>query len=218
MKSITILTLTLFISLSVFATAQYPDKIIYNNKEYSLHSNPMEEYFTKYPDRKPEGGIISTALWRGYVATFEVIDGQVFLKDIEIRVPDSSAKNNSFDTKWVSVLKVVVPDGSKLKLEWLTGLLVIPHGKMINYVHMGYGSTFENYILLEIDKGDLKKEKKFGYKEYEKFRERQFEAFKKTEEYKQLKEKLKKEGNSDKFIDGFLKGFVVNYTSKFLVD
>ena len=161
---------------------------------------------------------MSTGLWRGYIATFEVTEGQVFLKDIHIQVWDSTAPKDSYTMKLVSVIKDVFPDQTKIKVDWLSGLLVIPHGKMINYVHMGYGSTFQHYILLEIDKGDLKKEKNFGYKEYEKFRERQFEAFKKTEEYKKLKEKLKKEGDSDKFIEGFLKSYIVNYTSRFLVD
>jgi hypothetical protein len=218
MKSVTILLLTLLTSLSVFATAQHPDYIIYKGKEYSMHSNPMEEYFEKYPDKRPKGGIMSTGLWRGYIATFEVADGQVFLKDIQIQVWDSAAKKAAYDIKLVSVLKNVFPDQTTIKVDWLSGLLVIPHGEMIHYVHMGYGSTFEHYILLEVEKGDLKKEKNFGYKEYEKFRNRQFEAFKKTDEYKKLKEKLKKEGDSDKFIDGFLKGYIVNYTSRFLVD
>ncbi len=72
MKSVTILLLTLLTSLSVFATAQHPDYIIYKGKEYSMHSNPMEEYFEKYPDKRPKGGIMSTGLWRGYIATLRL--------------------------------------------------------------------------------------------------------------------------------------------------
>src|SRR5690554_7604266 len=55
-------------------TAQYPDKIKFKGKEYNLNSNPLEPYFEKYPDKRPKGGIMSTALWRGYVAHFEIID------------------------------------------------------------------------------------------------------------------------------------------------
>ena len=218
MKSITILALTLLISAGVFATAQAPDVIIYKGKEYSLYSNPMEEYFEKYPDKRPRDGILSTGLWRGYIATFEVTDSQVFLKDIQIEIWDSAAPKDSYAMKLVSVIKDVFPDQTKIKVDWLSGLLVIPYGKMIDYVHTGYGPTFEHYILLEVNKGDLKKEKNFGYKEYEKFRERQFEAFKETEAYTTLKEKLKKKGDSNKFIEGFLKSYIVNYTSRFLVD
>ena len=190
MKAVLIFLLTVFFSLNVFATAQYPDKIVYGGKEYSLHSNPLEEYFEKYPDKRPKGGLNSTALWRGYVATFEVQDGQLFLKDIEIEFWDTTSKKK-YDTKWKSVIKEVFPNQLNLKIDWLTGLLVIPYGKLVNYVHMGYGSTYENYLLLEMDKGDLKKEKKFDYKEYETFKQRQFEAFKKTEEYKLVETKIR---------------------------
>jgi len=187
MKTLFIIALAICNSINVFATAQYPDKIIYNEKEYALNSNPLEDYFETNPDKRPKGGIMSTGLWRGYVATFEIIDSQLYLKDIEIKVRDSTSKE-SYKTRWKSVIKEVFPNQTQIKVDWLTGLLVIPHGKLVNYVHMGYGSTYEKYILLEIDKGDLQREKNFKYKEYEKFKEKQFEAFKQTDEYKKLKE------------------------------
>lgn len=217
MRAILTIFLTLFLGAKVFATAQYPDKIIYNGKEFKLHSNPLETYFEKNPDKRPKGGIMSTALWRGYVATFEVKDNQLFLKDIEIQYHDTTSKE-SYPYKWRSVINEVFPNNEKIKIDWLTGLLVIPHGKLVNYVHMGYGSTYKNYILLEIDKGDLKKEKYFKYKEYEMFKERQFQVFKQTDEYKKIKADLQKDGSSDEFIDSFLRSFVTEYTSKILTE
>lgn len=217
MKTILTLILTLFVRVNVFATAQYPDEIIYNGKEYNLHSNPLEAYFEKNPDKRPKGGVMSTALWRGYVATFEVKDNQLFLKDIEIEYHDTTSKE-SYPYKWRSVIMKVFPDQKDIKIDWLTGLLVIPYGKLVNYVHMGYGSTYKNYILLEIDKGDLKKEKRFKYKEYEKFKKRQFQVFKQTDEYKIIKAELQKDGSSDKFINSFLRDFITQYTSKILTE
>mgnify|MGYP001381316081 CR=1 FL=1 len=209
----------LFCAVNLFATAQYPDKIFYKGKEYALHSNPMEEYFKKFPDKRPKSGIISSALWRGYVATFEIADNSLFLKDIEIEVRKKTDNERSFETEWKSVLSEVVPDNRKLKIDWFTGLLVLPYGKVVNYVHMGYGSTYKNYILLEIDRGDFKLAREFTHKQYEKFKERQFQAFKKTEEYKKLIEEMKKDGSYDeKFADSFLRNFVTDYTSKILVD
>lgn len=217
MRTFLTIILTLFLGLKVFATAQYPDKIIYNGKEYNLHSNPLEAYFEKNPDKRPKGGIMSTALWRGYVATFEVKDKQLFLKDIEIEYQDTTSKE-SYNYKWRSVINEVFPDLRSIKIYWLTGLLVIPHGKLVDYVHMGYGSTYRNYMLLEIDQGNLMKEKRFEYKEYERFKERQFQAFKKTEGYKKIKADLRKDGSTEEFIDSFLQNFVIEYTSKILTD
>ncbi len=217
MKTFLTIILTLFLSTNVFATAQYPEKIIYNGNVYSLHSNPLEAYFEKNPDKRPKDGISSTALWRGYVATFEVRDNQLFLKDIEIQYRDTTSKK-SLPLKWRSVIKDVFSDSKNIKIDWLTGLLVIPHGKIVNYVHMGYGSTYENYILLEFDKGNLKNEKHFEYQEYEKFKEKQFQVFKQTEEYKKIKADLQKEGRFNERTDSFLKIFLIEYTSKILTE
>lgn len=213
MKLLLLFLLALLNTANAMATAQYPDKLIYNGKEYALHTNPLEDYFDKHPDKRPRAGIVSTALWRGYVATFEFTDSQLCVKDILIEVRDSSSKE-LYKTSWKSVLKEVFPGDERIKTDWVTGILVIPYGKLVNYVHMGYGSTYEKYILLETEKGTLKKEKKFNYKEYEKFKDRQFEAFKKTEEYQKLKADLQQKGSTDEFIDSFLRSYIISYTTK----
>jgi len=120
-------------------------------------------------------------------------------------------------TDWKSVIHQVFPNLKQVKVDWLTGLLVILNGKLVNYVHMGYASTYENYIILEIDKGNLIHEKSMNSKEYEKFKAKQFEAFKKTDEYMKLKEDLKKNsGGTDDFLDSFIKIYETDYTTKIL--
>jgi len=233
-----IILTVIFVVLShstVFGTVQVPDKIIYNGKEYYLHSNPMEDYFKKYPNKHPQRNrdtvIVSSDLWRGYVATFEIKNNQLYLKDIEIEVPDDTSMR---DTKWKSVLKEVFPNQELVKVDWITGLLVMPYGEIVNYVHMGV-STYEHYILLEIHNGNLTKEKQFDYREYEEFKEKQFEAFKETDEYKKFKADLQEEyinaNNAfikagiqayykvdDDSIDSFLRVSVIEYSSKILVE
>jgi hypothetical protein len=197
------------INLNSYATEQIPDKIIINGEKKSLHSNPMEKFFESNPEKKPKTNTMSTALWRGYVATFEVIENQLYVIDIEIL--ESSLKLKS-------VMAEVFPNQQKVKLDWFTGLLVIPFGEMINYVHMGYGSTYEFYTLLEIESGNLKKERNYNYKEYKVFKEKQFIEFKQTEKYKDLKKTLSENNQDDKLLDSFMKELVVEYTSKILED
>lgn len=210
MKNLLVIVFVFIVSLSnVFGTAQIPDVILYEGKEYIMHSNPLNDYFKKNPDKYPESTIRSTALWRGYRATFEVKDNALYVKDIQILSRGAD--------EWKSVLKESSPDGKPFKVDWYTGILVIPHGKMVRYVHMGYGSTYEKYILLEIKDGKINAEKKLDNKEYVKFKEKQFEAFKKTEEYKKIIADLKKDKEmSEEFIEGFLKNFIIDYSSKFL--
>ncbi|MBN2695586.1 hypothetical protein JXR93_13070 [bacterium] len=203
------------LSFNIFATAQYPDNLIYNGENYSLHTNPLEGYFKEHPEKKPKGEVVSTALWRGYIATFEIDNNELILKDIVVEISDKSS-NKSFNVIRKTVKNDVFSDNKRVLVDWFSGLLVIPYGKMVEYVHMGYASSYENYIILEIDKGVLKKEKKFNIKEFEVFKERQFIEFKKTDEYKKLKEDFKKKGSSDEFIDSFLKINIIIYTTKIL--
>ncbi|ALJ03840.1 hypothetical protein APS56_01145 [Pseudalgibacter alginicilyticus] len=200
-------------------TAQYPDKITFKGTEYNLNSNPLEPYFEKHPDKRPQGGMMSTALWRGYIAFFEIIDEQLFLTDIKIEVSDKDS-DDDYETKWISAFKQVFPNKEKAKIDWYTGILIIPHGKMVEYVHMGYASTFSKYWLLEIDKGNFNEARKYKNKEFVKFKKRQFEKFEKTEEYKKLYAELKEndEYNDDEFIKSFISDFVINYTTKFLTE
>ena len=161
-----------------------------------MFTNPLEGYFEKYPDKRPEG-IGSTALWRGYIATFEIVAGELLLNDIEIQTYE---KNES---KWKSVLSEFLDNQpnewfnrkyeAKFKIEWFTGYLTIPTGKMLQYVHMGYASTYENYILLEIKNGNFIKEHRMDYEQYKQFKEDEYKK------YKQLKEEeAKKYWESEK--------------------
>jgi hypothetical protein len=212
-----ILLVLLGSSIAATATAQIPDRIVYEGKEYDLQTNPMEDYFNRNPSKRPKGSVVSSALWRGYIATFEISDNVLYLKDISIEVSKKTT-DGSFDTEPKSVLRDVVPEGGRLKIDWFTGLLVLPYGKLVSYVHMGYGSTFEKYVLIEVDRGDFRKAKRFDNPEYEKFKARQFEAFRKTPEYRELVEKMKKDGSNQAFIDSFLRSFVTSYTTRILED
>jgi hypothetical protein len=209
----------LFIFLTGFyftstGTAQYPDKIIYKGKTFSLHTNPLEFYFDKNPDKRPKTEIMSTALWRGYVATFEISENKLLLKDIQIQI---STNDNNYGLGWKSVIDEVFPDKSELKINWFTGLLILPYGKRINYVHMGYGSTYRKYYIIEIYEGNFIQDRQFNHGQFKSFKEKQFQEFKKTDEYRNLVQSLKKdESYTQEFIDSFIRDFVTNYTSKIM--
>ena len=109
MKILTTILILFFCFAKLSATAQYPDKINYNSKEYSLLTNPLEKYFEKNEDKRPTGGVISSAMWRGYVATFEIIENELFVKDIEIQILDE--KDGSLE--WKSVINEVFPQADQ---------------------------------------------------------------------------------------------------------
>jgi len=200
-------------------TAQYPDIIKFKGKKYDLNSNPLEPYFEKNPNKRPQGGIMSTALWRGYVAEFAIIDEQLMLTDIKIEVYDKESKDE-YDTKWISAYDQVFPESKMKKIDWYIGILIIPHGKLVDYVHMGYASTYQKYWLLEIKEGNLIEDRYYQYKQYIDFKLRQFREYQKTEQYKSAVEELKKNDSTlkDEFIETFLFDYLSGYADEFLVD
>ncbi|NQZ45462.1 MAG: hypothetical protein HRT65_14240 [Flavobacteriaceae bacterium] len=198
-------------------TAQTPDYIKFNGKEYALNTNPLEPYFEKYPEKRPQW--YSTALYRGYIGHFEIIDSTLLLTDISQprRIKD---KDGTIRYKNISIKKRIFPGIDSLKIDWYSGILILPHGERIKYVHQGYASEYSHYVLLEIKKGRFRKHKAYKHKQFLKFKERQYEAFKKTEAYKIEYRKLQENYPPDfkKSIEKFLKDYVTNYTSEFLVD
>ena len=107
----------------VSGTPQTLDKIIHYGKEYVLLTYPMESFFEKYPEKRPKNIVQSTGLTRGYVATFEIIDDQLYLKDIEIIVVERS-EEKPVSVNWKSVKYEVFPNQDLVKIDWITGELV----------------------------------------------------------------------------------------------
>ena len=53
-----------------------------------------------------------------------------------------------------ATLATVFPDfPDRVFAHWYSGTIRIPQGKQLQYVHMGYGSTFERDLFLEIERG-----------------------------------------------------------------
>jgi len=115
-------------------TAQMPDLIIVGGEELLLLCNPLDHYFriTGRPSPFRNGG---TALWRGYVATWSIDDGRLWLTD----VPNAAQ---------------LFPDRSlPIPATWYTGTLRIGRGDILEYVHMGYGSVHAQEEYLEVQAG-----------------------------------------------------------------
>jgi len=177
-----VLFATLSLSLLVFATAQEGDVLLLDGKEYVIHTNPLEPFLAKNPGKLPKSNvIISTSNWRGYFATWEVKNDQLLLKDIRILVAKEGGLRSGTERR--SVLSQVFPGRSDIFADWFTGNIIIPDGKLVEYVHMGYASTYDSYIILSVEGGVLARRWKANKAAFEEFRDSQFAAFKKTAEY-----------------------------------
>lgn len=193
-----------------FGTPQVPDTLIYEGKEYPIQVELLASYFVQFPERNPKSDKVYSALWRGYVATFEISDGSVFLKDVTIDYFDSPA----------SAISKVVPDGKRLKIDWYSGLLLSSYGKNeVDPYSLASLGAYEKYSLFEINAGNLRRVKHFDNKQYHDFRRRQFKAFRKTSEYRDTVKKMTANGRlkiSD--ADANIMLWLESYTKKFLVE
>ncbi len=175
----------------LFATAQAPDRIIIDNKEYDLLNNPLENYFTKNPELDPiYGGKIkmfekynneiipipfSTGNYRGYVATFKLEDDSLKLIDIRIQNIESEKR------EYISVYKELF--GDKNIILNYSGILVIPTGDFLDSANFGYSYLYTKYRLVTVNNDKVVKDKKIDKDEYLKFKFNQFSEYKKSNQY-----------------------------------
>lgn len=207
--AIVLFVLSGFFSLA-HATAQVPDVILIDGKEYSLNTNPLDRYLDKLGDKAPRFEWPHTALWRGYVATWELAQGKLYLRKVEGH-RNSGNDAGSADDSGANVdgMKEMFPDKSDVVADWYTGTLIIPSGEQVEYVHMGYGSTYAKYIVASIKDGIETERHDLSLKEFERFRDERFAKYKQTDAYKKqvADNKTGKHSMSAEQFDQFLKEF-----------
>ena len=113
-------------------TAQMMDTLFFNGEKFSLAGDaPLPEQHPRLI--RGDEVISSTACWRGYLAIWEIKDNRLFLKSISGR--------------WHLEGK------EPLFADWMNGEWRVVSGQCLEYVHLGYESTFERELLVEIEKG-----------------------------------------------------------------
>lgn len=202
-KALLILSLFLFVTTLAFATPQLPNTLILEGKEYPIHDNIMEEYFSQFPERNPKNDDEPcSGLWRGYRSVFGVADGRVFLKDIFI---------NACFGEPESVLKKVVPDGSRLFADWYTAVVPAWYGENRKDPYsLESLDAWEKYSFFEIIKGKLVDHRHFTNSQYRSYKRRQFAAYKKSDEYKkELKRRMASGRSTKDEVDRNIESFLI---------
>jgi len=127
-------------------TAQVAERLIYGDKEIPLFTNPLSLYLkqTGISFESPH-----TANWRGYVGTWEIIEsdgvGRLYLVKL--------LAHKTYEE--IIGLSDVFPSLDKVFAHWFTGELRCPQGAQLEYIHMGYASTYEYDLLMNFKQGVL---------------------------------------------------------------
>lgn len=207
------LAIALLTPAMVHATAQMPDRIRIDGVDHALHTNPLESQLAAMEWTPSEETVISSANWRGYVASWEIADDQLILRDATILV--HSGKLRDYVER--SILTDIYPSKSTpVVAKWYSGALIVPEGEITHYVHMGYGSSYERYQVLRIAEGQVIERLKLSGEEFEQYKAGKFEAFTRTQEFRESLDDIREEadGLTDEQILDFMKSqFAERYLS-----
>lgn len=143
-------TLLLVVIHSAHATAQIPELIAWEGKEQSLFSEPFTIYLANHQSEIPKLEELSqdvcSGSWRGYQGRWFIEDGKLYLKSL--------AANPCRSSPVQIPLSVFFPEATgPVHAVWYTGKLIVPRGKRVQYVHMGYESAYERYLVFTVQNG-----------------------------------------------------------------
>lgn len=123
------------------ATAQVYEILRFEGQVFSMGALPFESYPGREAIKIP---MESTACWRGYRGEWEIRDDRLYLV----------ALTRCDDTQniWRQILPKTSPP---LAATWFNGIVRLPQGRMLAYVHMGFASVHERDLYLVIRDGVL---------------------------------------------------------------
>ena len=196
----------IFQTNSLFATPQMPDTLIYNGLEYGLsdvhrHGNivfPMESYFETFPQKRPQPNIVNPHLSRGYIATFEITENELWVIKIEIH-ESTTRVGHKFVEGWNDVIFEIFDGQNRVKVDWFTGVFIIPERER--------WSQDQNYLLIKIENGNIIRELTLTESERY-FWDTRFEIFENSDEYQRVLEEL------NEMPSAFLEFFIRSYENR----
>lgn len=124
-------------------TAQIAELLRYEGGDMAMFTTPLDDYF-KSTGVDPGFRFDNTALWRGYLGKWEIRDGRLYLFDLCGTMKDGTEAS----------LATFFPDSPMCVFAgWYTGELRIPQGRMLDYMHRGFKTTFEMDLLISVERG-----------------------------------------------------------------
>ena len=127
-------------------TAQVPEKLLFEGEELDLCNEPLELFIEKTPMTvrfmSPH-----TALWRGYVGTWEIGEDRLYLKSLDATIEGEKGYEE------IGMARVFPDYPNGLFAHWFTGELRCPQGALVKYVHGGFGSVYEKDLFFKVKKG-----------------------------------------------------------------
>jgi len=127
-------------------TAQAAESLLLDGQEVYLCETPLNAYFA-LTGLAPQFQVETTACWRGYIGSWEIKDSRLYLIDI----------GGSYEDGSPITLESLFPGFfHRVFAHWYSGTLRVPQGELLKYRHMGWASTFERDLLIDVEDGVVK--------------------------------------------------------------
>lgn len=167
MKRLIISILLSLLYFNCFGTKQQNDLIIYKGNECQLYldwffPSPFQCYYNQNENLKYPFSIISTANYRGHIATWEIENDVLYLTKI-------TRNNKEIKLKKFFKDKIIK---SKVKAEWFTGYLQILSDPFKEWYDSGYSDdkyyviNYKKYVIVKIENGKIIDEKEYSTEQY----------------------------------------------------
>lgn len=130
-------------------TAQAGETFIHDGKKLLMFSTPLCQC-RAFSIKARELRINCTALWRGYVGDWTIIDGRLYL--IKVQGKLKSGEKVSLDYFFPGYPNLVFA-------HWYSGSLDIKIGECIEYIHMGFASRYAKEWHIFVENGVVVGEK-----------------------------------------------------------
>lgn len=124
-------------------TAQISEILYYKGDSLSMRATPLSDYF-ELMGISPDFQDRSTACWRRYVGKWEISLDRLYLIGISATYEDGSE---------VTLGDFSPGFDSRVFAHWFSGVLSVPQGDVLKYVHMGFATMFERDLLISIEQG-----------------------------------------------------------------
>lgn len=195
------------IASSVFGQKYIPDRIQINGKEYDYRFHHLEQYFNYYPDKRIVQNKDSTIVNRGYIAFYEILNDELYLRDIKVE----SSKDS---TNFVSVREKFSPSTEELiPLRWVNGVVQIGVG-VDDFKNDSLRPLNDNNLIFEIQRGKIKRKVQFNKDEMRIFKNFQWNKFRTTNEYLLIYRRLQNMGLSESEINVHIYNNVLYYSKR----
>jgi len=127
-------------------TSQFAERLLLRGEKLSLCTEPLAPYLESGVSRITFDAETS-ACWRGYEGTWAIENGRLYL----VKLQGGSVTNEGWVERSLADLFPEYPDG--VFAHWYTGELRCSKGQLLNYVHGGYASQYEQDLFIEVVRG-----------------------------------------------------------------